>query len=158
YWYITAIMNWPTSLPMFLFGLYLGRRRFFENTGAYRRGFWRVLIAGFCIGGGALLGLEFLNRTGTNLLPLFSLRIVSGLIWSVQAWALAAFYASALLLLIQKPGWQKLLAPIGAVGRMALTNYLLQAVLIVPLCVTFHLFDKITPTRGVLLALGVWAL
>lgn len=41
---------------------------------------------------------------------------------------------------------------------MALTNYLLQAVLIVPVCTAFGLFDRVTPSLGVLLALGVWAL
>ena len=156
YWYITAITNWPTSLPMFLFGLYLGRRRFFENPIAHRKGVWRVLIAGFIIGGVALVGLEFLNRTGANFHPAFK-GIASGLLWSVQAWALAAFYATTLLLLLRNPVWQKRLAPVGAVGRMALTNYLFQAAVIVPLCITFNLFDKVTPSIGVLLALGIWA-
>jgi uncharacterized protein len=157
YWYTTGITFWPASLPMFLFGLYLGRQRFLENTGAHRKGLWGVLITGLFTAGIALAGTEFLNRTGAKLQSNF-VWIVSGLIWSVQAWALAAFYAATLLLLMQKPDWQKLLAPIGTVGRMALTNYLLQATLIVPLCITFHLFDKVTPTIGLLLALGVWML
>jgi uncharacterized protein len=157
YWYVIGITFWPASLPMFLFGLYLGRRRFFENTGTHRKRLWGVLITGLLAAGIALAGREFLNRTGANLQSNF-LWIISGLLWSVQAWALAAFYASCLLLLMQKAVWQKRLAPVGAVGRMALTNYLLQATLIVPLCVTFNLFDKITPTIGLLLALGVWTL
>ena len=61
-----------------------------------------------------------------------------------------------LLLLLQVRMWQLLLAPLGAVGRMALTNYLLQSVLIVPVCIAFDLFDRVTPRMGVLLALGVW--
>jgi uncharacterized protein len=40
---------------------------------------------------------------------------------------------------------------------MALTNYLLQAVLIVPACIVFGLYDRVTPTLGVLLALAVAA-
>ena len=40
---------------------------------------------------------------------------------------------------------------------MALTNYLLQAVIIVPVCVGFNLFGRVTPSLGVLLALAVWS-
>jgi hypothetical protein len=43
YWYSTAIISWPASLPMFLFGLYVGRRRLFEKTAAQRRSLWRAL-------------------------------------------------------------------------------------------------------------------
>ena len=38
---------------------------------------------------------------------------------------------------------------------MALTNYLLQAAIIVPVCLGLGLFDRVTPSLGVLLALGV---
>ena len=41
---------------------------------------------------------------------------------------------------------------------MAFTNYLVQALLVVPLCITLGLFDAVTPTRGALLALGVAAI
>jgi hypothetical protein len=38
---------------------------------------------------------------------------------------------------------------------MAFTNYLLQAFIIVPVCVAFGLFDAIAPARGLWLALAV---
>jgi len=41
---------------------------------------------------------------------------------------------------------------------MAFTNYLIQALIVVPICLLFGLFDAITPTRGLLLALGVAAI
>jgi uncharacterized protein len=41
---------------------------------------------------------------------------------------------------------------------MAFTNYLIQALIVVPICLSFGLFDAITPTRGLLLALGVAAI
>jgi uncharacterized protein len=41
---------------------------------------------------------------------------------------------------------------------MALTNYLMQAGVIVPLCLTFGWFDHFTPTRSLALALGFFAL
>jgi uncharacterized protein len=48
--------------------------------------------------------------------------------------------------------------PVRAVGRMAFTNYLVQALLIVPVCLAFGLFDAMTPTLALGLALSVTAL
>jgi uncharacterized protein len=42
--------------------------------------------------------------------------------------ALGLAYLAALTLLLQRIGWKRRLAPLGTVGRMALTNYLLQSV------------------------------
>jgi uncharacterized protein len=151
YWYSTAILFWTPSLTLFLFGLYLGRR-FFENSVVSRKGLRRVLVAGFIVG-----ILAFAAVTVLPNLPKFSGQAIAArLLYSFHAWSLAAFYAASLLLLLQKQSWQKRLAPLGTVGRMALTNYLLQAIIIVPVCLVFGLFDKVTPTIGLLLASGVW--
>src|SRR5262249_9773424 len=69
------------------------------------------------------------------------------------------FYVSALALLSRRPGWSAWLAPLATVGRMPLTNYLMQSVI----CTTiFHsyglgLFGKVGPAAGLLLALAVFA-
>jgi uncharacterized protein len=154
YWYATALASWPASLPMFLCGLYVGRRRYFENLAAHRSGLRRILVAGLGLGVLAYAGRELLLL---NSAPSFVQRLTLGLLWSAHAWGLAACYAAALLLLAQRSSWQQRLAPVGAVGRMALTNYLLQAALIVPVCIGFGLFDRVTPRLGVLLALAVWS-
>ena len=46
----------------------------------------------------------------------------------IGAPALMIFYVSAVILLVQKEIWHERLAPLASVGRMALTNYLLQSV------------------------------
>jgi uncharacterized protein len=51
-----------------------------------------------------------------------------------------------------------LLTPLAAIGRIALTNYLLQAAVIVPLCIIFDWFDRFTPSTAILLAMAVFAL
>lgn len=151
YWYSTAIFSWPNALPMFLFGLFMGKRRFFENIAAHRQAIGRALVMGLSLGVFAYASRELLLANA-----IFS-RMILGLLWSVHAWGLAAFYASCSMLLLQKHAWQQRLASIAAVGRMALTNYLLQAMIIVPVCIGFNLFDNVTPRLGVLLALAVWA-
>jgi uncharacterized protein len=158
YWYATAIISWPASLPMFLFGLYTGRRRFFENIAAHERTLWRLLVVGLSVGALASAGRELLLVRWESSAASFGQRLSLGLLGSAHAWGLADCYASSLLLLLQKPAWRRRLAPLGAAGRMALTNYLLQAALIVPLCIGFGLFGRITPTLGLLLALVIWSL
>ncbi|MCI0699247.1 DUF418 domain-containing protein [candidate division KSB1 bacterium] len=157
YWYSTAIPSWPASLPMFLFGLYMGRRRFFENIAAHRRELQRALVVGLIIGALAYVSRVLLLMMRANSAPFFAQHLTLRLLWSAHAWGLAAFYASFLLLLMQRRSWQQRLAPLGAVGRMALTNYILQALIIVPVCIGFNLFDRVTPSLGVLLALAVWS-
>jgi uncharacterized protein len=157
YWYSTAIISWPASLPMFLFGLYVGRRRLFEKTAAQRRSLWRALAISLGIGVLAYAGRAPLLMMRANPFLSFAPRLTLGLFWSVHAWGLAAFYASFILLLLQRRSWEQWLAPLGAVGRMALTNYLLQAVIIVPVCIGFNLFGRVTPSIGVLLAFAVWS-
>src|SRR5262249_10089598 len=112
HWYATAVTFWPASLPMFLFGLYMGRRRFFEHIAAHRRGLWRALVAGLGIGVLAYVGRELLLMVGANSAPPFEQRLILGLLWSVHAWGLAAFYAACLLLLWQRRSGPPWLAPL----------------------------------------------
>jgi len=157
YWYSTAITLWPASLPMFLFGLYLGRRRFFDNIDARKRQLCGAMTAGLGVGILACAGRQ-LFLTGENSQSSLAHRLLLGLLWSAHAWGLAIFYASTLLLLLRRSTWRQWLAPLGAVGRMALTNYLLQAGILVPICLAFELFGRITPSFGILMALAVWSL
>jgi uncharacterized protein len=66
--------------------------------------------------------------------------------------AFSLFYASAIVLLVQRETWKRLLAPLGAVGRMALTNYLLHTLIHVGIfydSVGLGLYAKISPAASV---------
>jgi uncharacterized protein len=153
YWYTTAITNWPSALPMFFFGLYIGRRRVLENITAYRRTLWRILFLGLVLGVTFYFGPMALAGS----VPKGKLTgVFLSYAYRIHAWGFASFYAASVLLLLQRRFWQKLLSPFAPVGRMALTNYLLQATIIVPLCIVFDLYDKVTPSFGVLLGVLVF--
>jgi len=111
---------------MFLLGLYAGRRRLFENLQEYlplvRQGLRWGLAAGLVCSGASVLVWEFAPRG-------VWVNIGADLSWRVGAPALSFFYASAILLLFQRSGWRKRLAPLAAVGRTALSNYLLQSII-----------------------------
>ena len=158
YWYANAIVEFPGMLPLFFLGLHFGRRPLRESLGRPASDLWRVLVAGFVVTAIAFTARELLIEKWSGSSPSLARRMTLGFLWTAHAWSLAAVYAVSLVLLLTKPSARRVLAPVGAVGRMALTNYLLQAVLIVPACIFFGLYDRVTPTLGVLLALAVAAI
>jgi uncharacterized protein len=76
----------------------------------------------------------------------------AGILWLPGSHILAAGYVSGLALLFLDENRRRLLLPFAAVGRMALTNYLLQSIL----CTLFFyhyttgLFGRIGPAIGLL--------
>jgi uncharacterized protein len=155
YWYATAPLTWPLNLALFLLGLHAGRHRLIARVSGDRGLALRIVAAGVA---GAIL--FYLVRLGLRdaAPPAPAWRDAAQLLFTFHAWSLAAAYAALLLLALRTKRGQRLLQPLAAVGRMALTNYLLQAGLIVPLCLVFGWFDRFTPSSALLLALGVFAL
>src|SRR5262249_22174983 len=124
-------------------------------SAARSRGFYRVLGA---IGFGAgvlLISLALWRGFATKWDPL-DYALVSA---PLRYWGnfLVALGWVALVMLVCQRGWQ--LSPMAAVGRVALTNYLLQTVI----CTTifyghgFGLFGYVDRAGQFLIVLGVWA-
>ena len=68
-------------------------------------------------------------------------------------------WVGAVMLMCRAAFWRSVLTPIGAVGRMALTNYLMQTILCT-LIFNGHglgLFGRVERTGQVAIVLGVWA-
>lgn len=155
YWYETALFSWPTNLTLFLIGLYAGRRRLLARLSADPRKLAATALAGLLAGTIFYLVRSQLLESGSG----ESLqRAMAGLLFTFHCWGMSSAYVAALLLLLKVPVGAKSLSPLAAIGRMALTNYLLQPVVIVPLCLMFGWFDRFTPTKSLLLALAVFAL
>jgi uncharacterized protein len=116
------------TLGFFLLGLYAGRRRFFESLaehGPFLRRLCRysglltlALIA-------VAVGLFLLIRLPENGYT----RLLGGLIFDTANTAMTLFYMAGVTLLFAKPRWSNRLAVLAPVGRMGLTNYLLQTVI-----------------------------
>ena len=72
---------------------------------------------------------------------------------------LCAFYMGAVVLLAQRPVWRAAMSPLASVGRMPLTNYLMQSVIASTLFYgyAFGLYYRIGPAVGVLIAFAIYA-
>jgi uncharacterized protein len=147
---------WIGSLfPVILLGAYAAKRRILqkveEHTVLLHRVFWWGLVLGLTGSALTLVG-ETLWDDRTLSFCTLQLKSASDVI-GVRALGFA--YASGLLLLLQKRIWNKRLIPLGAVGRTAFTNYLLQTVVAVILFygVGFGLYGSVNPVLGALIAI-----
>jgi uncharacterized protein len=154
YWYATALLNWPPILTLFLAGLWAGRRRLIQSLAWNGRLALQLLAGGMISGVVSFAALLWLPPR----LPALLQGVAAELLFAFHAWGMATAFAAALLLALRSETARRTLGPLAAIGRMALTNYLLQAALIVPLCLAFGLFDRFTPSTALLLALAVLAL
>ena len=119
----------PTFFAMFVLGLYVGRRRILHDVAQHRTLIRRVLWWGLLLG---LTGMtvDWVLRDFWTDPPLPVLtQLVGDLLWAYGATALSFAYAAAIVLLAQRAPWKRVLSPLGALGRMALSTYLLQTLM-----------------------------
>jgi uncharacterized protein len=155
-------LTWPISLlqilGLFLLGLYAGRRHFFQSLQAHlsilRKAIWWALLL-------AVIGM--LVRAGVFKVPESFGPYLSGFgeggLEMVGNLGLSFFYASALILLAQGAAWKLRLAPVAAVGRMALSNYLFQSLVCTTLFYSYGLglYGSVHPAAGLALSFAIYS-
>ena len=142
------------SLLAFLFGL--GFQLQLGRPGSDERETVRLYLRRMLVLAAIGLVHALLLRNGDILLPY----AVTGLLLIAfrRASDRTVLIAALLLLALRTGAGRRALQPLAAVGRMALTNYLMQAALIVPVCLAFGLFDRFTPSRALLLVVLLFPL
>lgn len=117
----------PALLPFFILGVWFWKRGLLarpeDNGRTLRR------LAATCLTLGLLANLlpqEALHAAVAGIPQPF--RALIKLTAFFARPALTVGYAAGILLLVQRPAWRKLLARVAPLGRMALTQYLLQSV------------------------------
>ncbi|QQK79513.1 DUF418 domain-containing protein [Salicibibacter cibi] len=147
----------PGILPLFLIGLYMGKTRMFHDVAANLNR-WKKICIHSCWSGLASVAIVVGLKYGLGPLPAsISYGISEGLHFLAGP-ILMLFYVSALVLLLHSGGRLKLFMPIAAVGRMALTNYLLQTLIGVSIFYGFGLglFGQVSIGGGFLLAIAIY--
>jgi uncharacterized protein len=147
---------WGVELfASFLLGLVAVRRQILQHPENHRRLLgWLAFAAlplGLAVGSVDLLW-QYRNPVGE---PPFAMHALAMAREFLARPAMAYGLAAAVLLI----GARQWLAPLAAVGRMALTNYLLQSVVFTTLAYSYGmaLYGRIPPPRGVLYCVAFFA-
>ncbi|WP_110113127.1 DUF418 domain-containing protein [Bacillus sp. CGMCC 1.16541] len=156
----SILANLPITLmpvlSLFLFGLYAGKIGLFERVEEQRNLLRKVQVFSFLIGVIFAILLGLVKTKGWNV-GAYEDSVIQ-LFTSLSGVGLCFFYISTLTLLLQAENWQKRLRPLGYVGQMALTNYLLQTILCVILFLGFNLYGQISLTTGTILCFIIYSL
>lgn len=148
----------PWVLALFLFGFAITRAGILGSLGAHRALLRRGAFMGLAVGLPANIVLGFAGPLSgfsgpAETEPIWMTR------WTVLAQlmgapVLAVGYLCAVSLLCVRGGanW-----PLVAVGRMALTAYLLQSALALAVFGGLRLYDQLSSTSALLLVAGIWA-
>ena len=145
----------PTVLAMFLLGLAAGRRGLTPHAVDHRALLRRLRTWGLVIG----LPVAALSATGAALLPTLSALMCLWVNGTVAGPLLAMAYGSGIALLWQRRGWQRCLRPLASMGRMALTNYLLQSVVATLLFYGYGLglARRVSPSLAIVIVVAILA-
>ena len=119
----------PKVLAMFVLGLWIGQQGIVRDLDAHAGLLRRVAAWGLVVGVPLNVAGAWLVEDATPYLPGSALGMAEVLIGAVGIPLLALGYAAGIALLMRSPAAAKLLMTFAPVGRMALTNYLLQSVI-----------------------------
>ncbi|HEY2493786.1 MAG TPA: DUF418 domain-containing protein [Paenibacillus sp.] len=115
-------------LGMFLLGHWTGQIKLFEDPEHYKKGLRRTQIITFVL----IIPMYFLQEMILNETGYLDIALaVGGLPVSV-------FYVTTMILLMRLSSVQRLFTPLANLGRLALTNYLLQTVIILTVAHAFN--------------------
>ena len=150
---------WLTvPLPLMLFGMVIGRRKILATLDTHgsliRKACWIGLV-------GSVIGRYAGSR-------LFAAAAVGGwnpwlafpgeVSWVLGGYALAVGYGAGILLLLRTVRGRGILLPLRMVGRLALTNYLLQTVICTTVFYQYGLgfYGEVGSALAILIALGIF--
>lgn len=147
---ISFIFLITTLLPLFLIGMYLARKRWLHEPRKHQQLLWRILQVTFLLFILLKLGPYSIDN------PLW----LSYLQDNIGGTASALFYIVFMTLLSQYSWGIKLIAPFKYVGRMALSNYILQSIFCFLLFygIGFGLYGSVKPSIALLIVIGFYSL
>ena len=89
---------------------------------------------------------------------IYSASKIFSILWYVLTTACVTLYATILISLASSEKRKKLFGPLAAFGQMALSNYLIQSLVLVPFFLLTNKFKTVAPTEGLILFIIFFAL
>jgi uncharacterized protein len=126
-----AVMNYIEFFGKMLLGFYAGKIGLFHQAEANRKTFRQLFGWGLLFG---LLGtitmmlFRFVLKVPPGTTPPVYRQLLLPFVFNLQTTAMACFYVGAISLLFLRPLGQRVVSIFAPVGRMAVTNYLMQSV------------------------------
>ena len=156
FWYVSAIFYWETTLLFLFSGLLLGRTFIQNKKKLHNRQLIFITAIGLIAGSASYWILSYYANEISVLPDIGNTQIIRrtifNLLWLIHLGGLASAYASLFYLLLKRFK----LNVLAVLGKTSLTNYILQAVIVVPVCLLFNLFDHITPVIALVMTASVW--
>ncbi|WP_420572735.1 DUF418 domain-containing protein [Kordia sp.] len=147
----------PIAISMFLLGLYLGKNKIYKSLDSFIDRIKKPILAIAIITN--LYRILFLFVLVENeIFKIESYREILIKIMVLSDVAMGLFYLWAIGWLYYKTKWNKILLPLKYVGRMALTNYIMQSFigLILFSSIGFKLYETLSPSKTFLTAILVF--
>lgn len=155
---LLSLLIWiPAVLAFFLCGFYVGKKGIFKDIPGHTELLRKIISRGLPLGIFFLL-LYLLVETGIwSVSLLFRPALLAAFNYLASIFIFPS-YIAIILLVLQRPFCKKLLTPVAAAGRMALTNYLLQTLLCVFVFYGFGLglYGAVTVTAGILFTIVIY--
>lgn len=156
--YVTMVSRTSYKVfAMFLVGAWVGRLKVFQNIPTHRTMLRNVMWVGLSIG----LVSNVLYALTTLLDTHFStpiLEIIFMGLFAVGDIAFSAFYITGIALLVENIQWKQRLVPLTYVGRMALTNYIMQSLICTTIFYSYGLglYGKVGAAMTILVACTIY--
>lgn len=115
-------------LAMFLIGFYIGKQKILNNLSQHNSTLRKIMITGLLVGIPFNIALAWLMEKGEDYPPSM-LGLYQSIIYLISVVPMALAIASFVAIAWQKPSWQQRLSLFSPIGKMGLSNYLLQTIL-----------------------------
>ncbi len=154
-WYMVnnlgnGIILFFSIFPLFLIGAGFAKLKWLEKTKEHQRKLAMIAVVCLVIGGLLKASPYIANY---NYFTVSLQDMIGGPVISI-------FYITAIVLLLQNKSIAKIVSPLANVGRLSMSNYLLQSIIGTLLFYSygFGLYDKISFTTGVVLVVVIYFL
>ncbi len=138
-------------LPMFLLGAFVAKKKLFHHIENHLPQIIKIWKLSFIVAIFFKLVLPYMFKRYEALFYLQD---------SIGGPATAMFYASSLILLTKNTAWRRRLSFFAAVGRLSLSNYLVQSIISTMIFYSygFGLYGKVRPIYGLILTFIIFTI